>query len=272
MSEDLLELMMSARFRRAGLYDDPTSYDLDYAGYKAELPFYRMLAREYGREGGTYVELGAGTGRVVLPLAREGARVHAVEPSKAMRKGLLEKLAKEEEPVRARVTVEGARADTFRVPDGMRASLIALPFNAVLHLETRDELLRSFAHVREQIDEKGCFALDMTGPSWTVMSVGGYPWGRLDERTDPRSGARVLTCDKTHYDAERRVLVSTLRFLEEGRREGVELLLEQRMWTWQEVLHALHESGFFVERAFGDVDFSPFHEKSPRLLVAALAR
>lgn len=269
MSEAPLEVMARARFRRAKLYDDPTSYDLDYAGYSAELPFYRMLVRDYVKEGGAYVELGAGTGRLALPLARDGVRVHAVEPSKAMRKRLREKVRREGEGVRERFTLDDGTAGDFDVPAGVRASVIALPFNAVLHLDTRDELLRAFACVRRRIDDEGCFALDLTGPSWMVMSVGGLPWGRYDERTDPTSGARVLTCDETRYDAARRVLTSTFRFLEEGRRHGVELTLEQRMWTWQEVLHALAECGFVVERAFGDVDFAPFSEKSPRLLVAA---
>lgn len=268
MSEGVLEIMARARFRRAALYDDPSSYDLDYAGYSAELPFYRMLAREHVKDG-VYVELGAGTGRLALPLAREGFRVHAVEPSTAMRRRLREKLRREGQGVRERVTVGDERADDFRLPRDARARLIALPFNAVLHVETREALLRSFAHARALVDDDGCFALDMTGPSWMVMSVGGLGWGRCDERTDPTTGARVLTCDETRYDRERRVLVSTFRFLEEGRRSGVELTLEQRMWTWQEVLHALEESGFVVERAFGDVDFAPFCEKSPRLLVAA---
>src|SRR5690606_3816953 len=101
VDEDPLERLVRGRFRRAGLYDDPTSYDLDYAGYNAELPFYRMLVREHVKEGDAYVELGAGTGRLVLPLAREGTRVHAVEPSKAMRKQLLAKLRREGEGVRA---------------------------------------------------------------------------------------------------------------------------------------------------------------------------
>src|SRR5690606_4673720 len=103
----------------------------------------------------------------------------------AMRRRLQQKLRREDERVRERVTVVEGRADSFRPPRDARASLIALPFNTVLHIETREALLRSFAEVRAHVDDEGCFALDMTGPSWMVMSVGGLPWGRLDERTDP---------------------------------------------------------------------------------------
>lgn len=270
MRTDPLEAFTAVSYRRAGLYDEPGSYDLDYAGYSAELAFYRMLVREHVKEGCVYVELGAGTGRLAIPFAREGVRVHAVEPSGGMRRALREKLRREGPTVAARVSVDDGTAASFRAPASGRPTLIALPFNAVLHLLSHDELTRSFTRVRQLIDGDGCFALDMTGPSWSSMSVGGLPWGRVDERTDPRSGRHVLTCDQTRYDAERRVLESTFRFVEEGAREGLELTLEQRMWTWQEVLYALEQSGFVTERVFGDVDFAPFSEKSPRLLVAAL--
>ncbi len=272
VKRDPLEPFAGVRYKKRALYDAPESYDLDYAGYTAELPFYRMLIREHVRQGCCYVELGAGTGRLVIPFAREGAHVLAVEPSRGMRRQLQAKLRREGPSLAARVHIDDGDAASFRAPAAGRPTLVSLPFNAVLHLETREALLRSFAHVRELLDPQGCFALDMTGPSWLVMSVGGLGWGRSLERTDPKSGRRVLTCDQTRYHPGRKVLESTFRFVEEGARAGLELTLEQRMWTWQEVLHALDQCGFHVERAFGDVDFAPFSEKSPRLLVAAVPR
>lgn len=269
MPRDPLQAFVGLRYRRRALYEEPGSYDLDYAGYTAELSFYRMLLREHVKDGCVYVELGAGTGRIALPFAREGARVHAVEPARAMRSLLEEKVAREPEEVRARVTVEGSRADDFHGPADVRVTLVSLPFNAVLHLVDGAELRRAFSRAHEALEPGGCFALDMTGPSWAAMGVGDVEWGRVDERVHPTSGRRVLTCDKTRYDAARRMLQSTYRFIEDGARKGLELTLEQRMWTWQEVLHALGETGFVVDRVFGDVDFSPFSEKSPRLLVAA---
>ena len=50
--------------------------DVEFGSYAADLPLWEQLAREAG---GTVVELGAGSGRVTLHLARAGYEVLAVE-------------------------------------------------------------------------------------------------------------------------------------------------------------------------------------------------
>jgi SAM-dependent methyltransferase len=268
--DDLLAPFERARYRRAAYYDAPDWYDVDYAGYMAELPFYRMLCSQHLTPGGCFVELGAGTGRISLRFAAEGMRVHAVEPSAAMRRSLEKKL--EEQRPAGRLTLEDADAATFAGPSGEPLEVVALPFNAVLHITTQPALRASFEHVRALLRKGGRFGLDLTGPSWDALALGNLPWGRVDERVHPKTGEIILTCDKTEYRPRDRMLVSTFRFLSEDALEGEELVLEQRMWTWQEVMHTLAQSGFELEMVFGDVDFAPFSERSPRALVAARAR
>lgn len=254
--------MDDARYRAVAIYDAPEWYDVDYAGYRGEDAFYRLLWRTHGAPSALYVEIGAGTGRLCVPYAREGRRVHAVEPAAGMRRVLTE---------RARdlpnLVVEDARADDFRGGDG--AALIAFPFNGVLHLKTRDELVRAFAHARAKLAPGGRFALDLTGPSWDAMMRGGLPWGRFDERVHPTTGQRLFTCDASTYDPTTREMTIRIRFLVDGAGEGVELVLVQKMWTWQEILAALADARLVPEVLFGDVDLSPFTEKGPRLLVSS---
>lgn len=254
-----------ARFRVVDIYDAPEWYDVDYAGYRGEDAFYRLLWKLHGGPTRTYVELGAGTGRLCVPYAREGRRVHAVEPSAGMRRLLVEKAQG-----MPNLVVEAARADDFVGGDG--AALVAFPFNGVLHLSSRDELVRSFARARGKLGEGGRFALDLTGPSWEAMMRGGLPWGRFDERVHPTTGARLYTADCSRYDPASRKMTIRIRFLVDGEPEGVELVLVQTMWTWQEILSALDDAGLVPDAMFGDVDLSPFTEKGPRLLVSAAAR
>lgn len=256
-------------YRRAALYEAPEWYDVDYANYAAEAPFYRMLVAQHVGLGRAYVEVGAGTGRIALAIAKDGARVHAVEPQAEM----LEALHAHAEGLderSGRLTTERASLETFAGPDEP-AGVIAFPFNAVLHIWSFDEMVRSFRHAKERLAPGGLFALDLTGPSWQAISVGGLPWGRVDDRVHPEHGTPIVTCDRTEYRPGDRALVSVYRFLEEGEEVGWEITLEQRMWTWQEVLWALSKAGCRVEMTFGDVDFRPFSEGSPRLLVAATA-
>lgn len=268
----LFEPFRQARFRSCPLYDAPEWYDFDYEAYVGERIFYERAADSFVARDEAYVELGAGTGRLTLPIARRGHRVHAVEPAAAMR----ERLAARVQAVpglASRHTLEGATAGEFRGPLDVPLGLVAFPFNGILHLATRGELLAAFRRVHRRLRTHGGqtarLALDMTAPSWEVMSQQKLPWGRVDERPHPKTGHRIFSCDRAEFCPRTRVLTTHTRFLPEGAVEGVEVVLRQTMWTYQEIQHALQVAGFRLESRFGDVDFSPLRERAPRMLIVA---
>src|SRR5262249_14139511 len=63
-------------------YADPALYDYEYRRRRADVTFYRELARRRGAD--RILELGAGTGRVTVPLARDGRQIVAVDPPPAV--------------------------------------------------------------------------------------------------------------------------------------------------------------------------------------------
>lgn len=258
-----------ASFRAGDLYDAAEWYDIDYAGYMAEDAFYRRCVERVVGDDGAMIELGAGTGRLCLGYAATGTRVHAVEPAAPMLERLLEKASAQEGGV---VTGECATAANFVGPQNERTDLITFPFNSLLHIHSRVELLKSFANVHACLDDGGHFALDITAPYWDAMSRKEVVWGRVDERTHPRTGVRILTCDRARYDGASKTLTTEFRFLTATESEGVDLQITQRMWTFQEVQAVLEDAGFVVFERFGDVDFAPFLERSPRLLLTASKR
>lgn len=262
----LPEALQGRRWRSVGIYEAPEWYDVDYAGYRGEEAFYRLILERCAR-GHLVVELGAGTGRLALRFADAGFRVHGVEPAAPMRALLLKKADAAGALDRGTLTVEDATAATFSPPEA--PAVVMFPFNGLLHLHSRDEMLASFGHVRELLRPDGRFALDCTGPYWDAMLFGPTSWGRADERVHPSTGAKVLTCDRSCYDPATRQMRIDIRYLQDGADEGVQIELLQTMWTWQQVLGALADSGFAVEQQFGDVDLAPFDEGSPRLLVCA---
>ncbi len=257
--------LRAATFVKCGIYDAPEWYDVDYAGYRGEEAFYRLVLQRHAKTDGigVVVELGAGTGRLALKFAAEGFHVHGVEPAAAMR----ELLQKKSSDI---VVVDGVARD-FAKPAG-RVDVVMFPFNGLLHIKTRDEMVASFRHVRDVLDDDGRFALDCTGPYWDAILYGPMPWGRADERTHHLTGKRVFTCDRSSYDAATREVRIDIRYLLDGESQGVEIALFQMMWTWQQVLGALEESGFAIDLLYGDVDMAPFDDGSPRLLVSARKR
>src|SRR5436189_2242504 len=92
LPSDLVDNIVDAGSREH--YADAALYDYEYRRRRADVTFYRELAR--GRLGthGHILELGAGSGRVTVPLARAGYHVVALDQSAAMLDGLRARIAK----------------------------------------------------------------------------------------------------------------------------------------------------------------------------------
>lgn len=80
--------------RAASFAQGAAAYDRLRPGYPTDL-FADLHARAGSRLTGDVLEIGAGTGRATLPLARSGAHISVVEPSADMLRILSERLRSE---------------------------------------------------------------------------------------------------------------------------------------------------------------------------------
>ena len=117
-------------------------------------PVAEMLAEL--AHGGRALELGIGTGRIALPLARRGVRVHGIELSKAMVARLEAKPGAEEIGVTigdfATTTVEGS------------FSVAYLVFNTIMNLTTQEAQVACFRNVANHLSPGGCFVVETGVP------------------------------------------------------------------------------------------------------------
>ena len=80
---------------------EPEIYDLTTpATFRGDVDWYRRKARE---SGGPVLELGVGTGRVALALARDGAEVVALDSHPGMLAALRRKIGEAPPDVRERI-------------------------------------------------------------------------------------------------------------------------------------------------------------------------
>jgi SAM-dependent methyltransferase len=130
---------------------------------------------------GRALELGIGTGRIALPLARRGVPVHGIELSRAMVAQLRAK-----EGAEAIVVTIGDFATT-RVEGTF--SLAYLVFNTIMNLTTQAAQVACFRTVAAQLEPGGCFVIEVgvpdlrrlpPGETFRVFDVSDGHWG-IDE-------------------------------------------------------------------------------------------
>lgn len=136
-------------------------YDAAYS-VKTDLvdrDFYLDLADTYG---GPVLEFGCGTGRMTLPLARQGLDVTGLDASRAMLEVLRAKLAEEPGAVRRRIrTIEG----DFRTHDlGNQFPLVAIPFRPMQHMYTTADQLAALKNAGRHLADGGILAFDVFNP------------------------------------------------------------------------------------------------------------
>jgi SAM-dependent methyltransferase len=114
--------------------------------------------------GGRALELGIGTGRIAVPLARRGVAVHGIELSRAMVARLRAKPGGEA----IGVTVGDfatARADgTFTVA--------YLVFNTIMNLTTQAAQVACFRNVATHLEPGGCFVIEVMIPNLRRLPSG----------------------------------------------------------------------------------------------------
>jgi SAM-dependent methyltransferase len=203
----------------AGVTYRPELYDaVTPPTFQGDVEWYRQKAQECG---GPVLELGAGTGRVTIPIAEAGIPIHALDASQAMLDGLEAKLATRPREVRTRVTLAHGDMRTFEL--SARFVLVIAPFRAFLHNVTEDDRLACLGRVREHLRPGGRVAFNVFHPSLEYMAqhagplagvwrwIGSYPLS---------TGGFVVRSEANKYDTVRQVVHSQHRY-EEYAADGV---------------------------------------------------
>ncbi|HYL69152.1 MAG TPA: class I SAM-dependent methyltransferase [Candidatus Limnocylindria bacterium] len=144
-------------------------YDAAYASKLdlVDLPFYLELARQ---SRGPVLEIGCGTGRVLLPIARHKIEIHGVDNSAAMLRILKSHLASEPLDVRKKVHLHKGDMRSFRLKK--KFPLVILPFRPLQHMFTLKDQLAALKTAAFHLGRRGTLAFDVFYPKMDVISSG----------------------------------------------------------------------------------------------------
>ena len=239
--------------------------------FRGDAAWYLRQARDCG---GPVLELGAGTGRVTLALARDGIAVHALDIEARMLAFLQRKLDDEPPEVRARVTIVEGDMRAFRLAE--RFALVIAPFRALLHNLTDADHLACFRRVREHLRPGGRLAFNVFHPSLEFMaqhtgSLAGV-W-RLTGTFDREDGSSVTRSEANRYDTVQRRVHGVHRYDEYGADGALKrtslLRLELSYLYPSDIRGLLDEAGFQSIQIFGGFDGRPLANDTDELVVVA---
>jgi len=229
-------------------FDEPVAarFDERYADLAEPAivePMVDFLVERAG--GGAALELGIGTGRIALPLARRGVRVHGIELSEAMVARLRAKPGAEEIGVTigdfATARVEG----TFTL-----AYLVA---NTIMNLTTQEEQVACFRNVAAHLEPGGCFVIEVGVPGLRRL-----PPGETFQLFDV--SPRHVGFDE--YDVARQGLVSHHYWIEGAK---VEVFSPPFRYVWPSELDLMAQlAGMTLRERYAGWKREPFTSESEK--------
>jgi SAM-dependent methyltransferase len=237
-------------------------YDLEHRDWLEDLELYRNFAQ---RCNGPVLELGCGSGRVSLALARAGMHVTGVDTSKAMLS--LAHAHAAELSLRLRLEQADVRALTWK----SMFALVVYPLNGFLHLLTVEDQLAALRCAHRALLPGGYLIVDLPNPH-TVFAPDTDGEFLLRRAFSSPEGHAIAsyTCSLTDLAAQRQHL--TLRYDEmEGdalvRQTTVEMDL--RFVYRYEIESLLRQVGFEVDAVYGSYDLDPYETDSDVMVVVA---
>ena len=155
-------------------------FDDEYAGYDDELMCLQGYAK---RTGGPILELGCGTGRLLIPLALGGHRVTGVDLSSGMLR--LARAKAQDAGIVDRVTLVQGDYGSAELAETYGLAFVVM--NGFLHLLTLESQLRALKHWRRHMKARGLLVVEVINPDVGQLAAldGRLEWDRtwIDSRT-----------------------------------------------------------------------------------------
>ena len=238
-------------------------YDVYVGDWLEDLPFYIECAK---RSGGAILEVGAGSGRLTIPLARDGFDVTAVDVSASMLRILRSRLAEEPPEVAGRVTL--LEADVCELGLDAEYELVMVPFYTFNYLLTTDAQRAALQRIQTHLAPSARAIIDVFVPHDRIANC---PKGAVlcVDTTDLRTGCRVRGWNVYCMDLEKQVEVRNHIFevTEPGGTITKKQFVTRRRYFFKnEIESRFLDNGLTVDAVYEDYQQAPATEQSAHLV------
>ena len=242
-------------------------YDAENSDKTDDLAMYSRLA---SRAEGGILDVGCGTGRVLLHLAKAGHSAHGIDSDRAMLDRLEQKL-KASPQLRQRIsTVYG---DVVTQGWSREFGLILLSYNVLMQFHDLDEQVALLQNLRRFLASGGTLVIDLPNAGPAFASEDSDALNLERSFLDPDTGHLIMLQSVSYLDRANQIL-SVEWIYDEIDGEGVvkRLMAPHRLryFFLPELRLLLERCGFALSSVLGDVDGAPYDADSERMIVHAI--
>ena len=234
---------------------------------RPDVRFYVEAARECG---GPVLELGCGTGRILVPTARSGIGIAGLDASAGMLEACRRRLQAEPAELRDRVSLQ--RADMRDFDLGRTFRLVTIPFRPFQHLITVEDQLACLSAIRRHLAADGRLVFDVFNPS--IHNLAKPADGAETDEEPPFTLPDGRTIVRRHRvferDLFRQIVTGEIVYQvthADGRQERLVQPLHIRYLFRFEAEHLLARAGFSLEQIYSDFNRSPYGSQYPGELI-----
>jgi SAM-dependent methyltransferase len=239
-------------------------YDLIDVDRARDVAFYRGLVDERTR---SLIELGCGTGAVLIPMAQDLIRRHGY-PAKGQIVGVdisepMLRVARQRES-----RIDWIHGDIRHPPVQGQFDLVICCFNMLQALLTDEDFVQALGAVRSLLAPEGIFAFDIYQPNLSYIRT--PVTNRLARSGADRTGRELEVREDSGYDEESRVLTVRWRLVECGQDAGPPIAtMEQRLRQYfvADIERLLPPTALAVRQRYGEFDLSAFTSNSKKQIV-----
>ena len=231
----------------ANIYDGLNTFLSDLQFYKKWLPKNKEAE---------ILELCCGTGRLTIPIAKDGYSICGVDYTPSMLEQAKMKA------IEAELVIDFIEADIRMLDLQEKFDLIFIPFNSIHHLYRNEDLFNALGCVRNHLKAGGIFLLDCFNPNIQYIVEHEKEPIEIAEYTT-KDGREVLIKQIMRYESKTQINRIEWHYFINGEFDSVQNL-DMRLFFPQELDSYLEWNGFEILHKFGSFEEEAFCDHSEK--------
>jgi ubiquinone/menaquinone biosynthesis C-methylase UbiE len=246
-------------------------YDLQHASFVDDVAMYLRLANDVHADDQSILEIGSGSGRVMIPLIEAGLRVVGVDESREMLRIAAEHLAERCPAEVGRYQLVHADARTLQLDQSFGLAFVAL--NTFLHNLTRDDQLATLRAIRRHLLDGAPLVVDLPPNDELAFQPDDGQFQFEAALIDPATGQEIrkFVASRIFWATQEQELTFRVEEQRDGAFDERFIAFRLRHVFRHEMDLLLARSGFELPVWYGDYQLGPYRDTSPRMIAVARA-